>query len=327
MATLRIFAEHIRANVLMRKGVVLFPALLFLMSHWVLVFDASAGSLNVNFGLQGQTPPSVVVPQNPQDKITTDTVKATVQTTTDLQTSTGAAVSAGTGSVGFDSTISDKKKIFNLPIGYSISDRTAIAVTLPLAMVEYTNPLTGETEKNTSIGDVSLTLKQRFGDEKELEYQALLSTKLVTGDKEKGLGTGAYDIGITGKIIKRIDTHRFTGMLGYTKSVTKPTIAEQEISYGDRYAWMAAYDYNVAKLLRIWISAKLSGTIMKETDINGLPQNDKLVTVDFSPEIRYFFSENRAISLGVNIPVSTKYDVLNAESRGVSVNFGIFSLF
>ena len=197
---------------------------------------------------------------------------------------------------------------------------------VPLARIEYTKPA-GDTETNSSIGDVSITLKQRFGDGNKLEFQSLLTAKLITGDKEKGLGTGAYDLGITGKIIKRMDIHRFTGMLGYTHSQNKPTIAGQEISYGDKWAWMAAYDYNIAKLLRIWLSAKLSGTVMQETNIDGAPQNDKLTTVDFSPEIRYFFSENRALNFGVNVPVSTKYDVENAESRGFSVSFGFFSLF
>jgi hypothetical protein len=310
--------------VITRTKFILFAFILLSFSSGVLIHSAMAADLQVNFGgLPADRLP--VVPTNPQDKITTDAVRSSL-TTTDIQTPTGMPLPSGTASVGAEATSSNDKQVLNIPISYSIGERTIIATTVPFAIIEYKTP-SGDSEKNSSIGDVSVTLKQRFGDENAAEYQALLTTKFATGDKEKGLGTGAYEFGFTGKIIKRIDIHRITGMMNYTFSPGSPTIAGQEIKYGDKWTFMAAYDINIAKLLRIWLSTRLVASIIQETSINGIPQGDKLSTVDLSPEIKYFFSKDRAVSLGVNIPISTQYNVTNAESRDASVSIGFFSLF
>ncbi|MBF0328026.1 MAG: hypothetical protein HQL10_02615 [Nitrospirae bacterium] len=268
----------------------------------------------------------IVVPNNPQDKISNDSVKSTIQTNTDIQTPTAAPVPAGTTGVGIDSTMSSNKKVFNIPISHSFSERTAIVGNVPFMFVKY-QEADGNWNKSSSIGDISLTLKQRFGDEKEIEYQTLITGKLPSGDQDAGLGSGSYDVGLTQRIIKRIDIFRFIGSGGYIHPINTPKVYGQKVNYGDSFTWMAALDANVAKQLRIWTGLKLSGSVTQGTKIEGVEQQDRLSTVDVTPEVKYFFTDKRALNLGVNIPVSTSYNCVNAEKRKPSLTFGFYSLF
>ncbi len=175
------------------------------------------------------------------------------------------------------------------------------------------------------MGDVTVTGKARLA-VGSVELQTFLTVKSPLGDKEEGLGTGAWDLALTQKARTRVGRAVLTGMLGYTWRGDDAAIKGQRVDYGDAFAWMAAADAQVW-LPRLWLGLGLSGLVQQATEIDGQSRHDRLATVDLTPEARYFVTERFAVAVGVLVPVATSYGIDGDDPRKPALRVGAFSQF
>ena len=273
------------------------------------------------------TTESITSPVNPERRIVTNTTYTTVQSSTDIPLPAGfplPLVPAGTVRLGLDSYFSDKQQIFNLPLGYSFTDNLYAELVLPVGTVYHQNG-TGAWLSDGSIGDVALSGRYVLGSG-NLGLGSTLTMQFPSGDPEKGLGTGTYDLSLTEKVVYRRGLFLFTGLLGYTYRMGAPTIYGQSVTFGDTFAWMVS-GHLQAWLDRLWVGLKVCGTITSPSKIQGAGQGDGLTTVDLVPEMKFFFTKSSAVTAGVMIPVATRYDVPGRDDREVVGNIGLFTLF
>jgi hypothetical protein len=316
-----------------------------------------AATASVDFSFSGHTTPAatVVTPSNPTTTATTSSpVYKTVQTTTELDTTrltfqtletapvpTATETTQGASStqsapvaaaapkigIGVDAVMSDRLKVYAIPISYSINRTLAVQATLPIVTATI-DKTTGGTSTDTGVGDVSLTVKHRIGSERGLAALfTLFSAKFASGDADKGLGTGTYDISLTEKVIKRFGEYRCTIMGGVTQPLNTPTILGSKVEYGTTISYMAAVEHTIG-LPELWFGVKAAGMHAFETRIDGLSQGNALTTLDIAPEFSYFFKRNASVNLGVIVPVITEYSLAGGKNdRDIAVNFGVSMLF
>lgn len=298
---------------------------------------AATATVNFDFGS--------AAPLNPDTVATTSSpIYSTLQTTTELDNSvmefptaesSSSAAPSTTGTVeitpkigiGFDAVMGDRLKTYTIPVSYMFSRTLGIQAALPLVTAK-TDRIGGGTRTETGIGDFSLTVKHRFGSERVgAAFFTLLTAKFATGDADKGLGTGTYDLALTEKIIKRFGEYRGTLMGGITQPLNKPTILGSKVEYGTTLSYMAAVERTIG-LPELWFGVKASGLHAFQSKISGLSQDNSLTTLDISPEFNYYFKRNASVNLGVIVPVYTDYALAGGTNdRSVAVRFGVTSMF
>jgi hypothetical protein len=326
-----------------------------------------AASATVNFGFSGVTQPvqSLVAPKEAGTTSTTFApVFKSVQATTEIDTTrsfaqpaevvptvtqptdvasavaqpvettpSGAPKQAATASsnlkigIGINALLSDDLKIYTVPLSYTINRNFVVMAAIPVVTAKF-DDINGASKTNTGIGDVGFTIKNRIGSENRNGVLfSIVTAKFPTGDADKGLGTGTYDITLTEKVIKRFGDYRGTLMAGVTQPLNDPTILGSKIEYGTTISYMAAIDRTVV-LPDLWFGVRAEGMHSFETRINGLAQGNALTTLDMVPEFKYYFKRNSAINLGVNVPVYTDYALTGgSKTRQVSANFGVSTMF
>lgn len=299
-----------------------------------------AASATVNFGFSGGTNNSQ--PAAAPIATTSSPVFTGVQTTTEMDTSRSFSADSESGvaqpveapgtskqtaqsspriGIGIDTLWSDDLKIYTVPLSYTINRNFAVQVNLPVVTAKFN----GET--NTGIGDVALTLKHRIGSENAIAALfSIVTAKFATGDANKGLGTGTYDIALTEKVIKRFGGFRCTLMAGITQPLNDPTINGSKVEYGTTLAYMAALEHPIG-LPDLWFGVRAEGLHAFEKKINGLAQGDALTTLDVSPEFRFYYKRYTSINLGATIPVVTEYNLPGGSNREVSISFGVSTMF
>jgi hypothetical protein len=323
-------------------------ALIVCMTACAPTLSLAAASATVNFGFSGGTSP--VVPIQPGTTISTapplfksiqastelGTVQSATSSTTAVaqptETAPGAAPQQSVKSspkigIGIDTLSSDKLKIYTIPLSYTINHKFSVQANLPIVTATI-DDITGTSSNNTGIGDVNFTLKHFMGDEDEAAaFFTLLTTKFASGDANKGLGTGTYDIALTEKVIKRFGAFRGSLMAGIIQPLNTPTILGSQVEYGTTLSYMASVEHTVI-LPNLWLGVRTEGFHSFETKIDRIAQGNALTTLDVAPQLRYFFKRQGSVSLGVNIPVYTSYALAGgSNTRDVSVSFGISMMF
>lgn len=290
---------------------------------------AQAGSANVSFNSPGRSTPLAVISQ---PVVEVPLVFTTIQTKTEHPITTSvdeaATVPALQGAgVGMDTYFSKDLKIYNIPLSYSFTPNFQVKLDIPIVTARNFNYNTSRTNTETGVGDISLSAKYRIGNENRLESQTFVTTKFASGDHEKGLGTGSYDITVTEKLIKRINNCRLTLMAGVSQALNDPKYYGYKIDYGTSLAYMAAAEHQVW-LPELWFGVKASGIHSFSNKINGLSEKDATTTLDITPEVKYYFGKGAAVVLGVIVPAVTDYDRNTVKrDRDVTVNFGLFKSF
>ncbi|TWI75377.1 uncharacterized protein DUF1566 [Desulfobotulus alkaliphilus] len=280
--------------------------------------ESLAGTTHVPFTARGFL---LEEPRLLDNRVYQDTTFITTQTRTDLDTPSGAPPESGAKGVGVTTLFGKNTKVVGLPLSYQIHRYFSLKADIPWYESE---PPDGK--KESGLGDISTTLRMQLGSSRLLS-NTYLSVKLPTGDEEKSLGSGSYDISLTQKFILRLWDFRFTGMMGYTHRM-EADIMGFNVDYGDRIAFMAALEYALIGN-RLWVGIKGSGLAAAETKIEGKGQTDSFTTFDAGPEIRYFlpFMEGTAIQLGAMFPVATSFDGEEKEERNASFSAGFAGSF
>ena len=229
--------------------------------------------------------------------------------------------------IGIDALMSNDLKIYTVPLSYTINRNFVVMAAIPVVTARIDTP-SGGTKNNTGIGDVGVTIKNRIGSENSsAALFTIMSAKFPTGDADKGLGTGTYDVTLTEKVIKRFGDYRGTLMAGVTKPLNEPTILGSKIEYGTTISYMAALERTVV-LPDLWLSVRAEGMHSFQTKIDHIAMGNALTTLDVAPEIKYYFKRNSAINLGVNIPAYTDYALTGgSKTRQVSASFGVSTMF
>jgi len=322
-----------------------------------------AASATVNFGFSGVTQPvqPLVVPKEAGTTSTTFApVFKSVQATTEIDTTRSFAQPADvapaeaqsavaqpaettpTGTpqqaapaaksiprigIGIDALMSNDHKIYTVPLSYTINRNFVVMAAIPVVTAKF-DDINGASKTNTGIGDVGFTIKNRIGSENRIgALFTIVSAKFPTGDADKGLGTGTYDVTLTEKLIKRFGDYRGTLMAGVTQPLNEPTILGSKIEYGTTISYMAAIE-RTALLPDLWFSVRAEGMHSFQTRIDRIAMGNALTTLDVAPELKYYFKRNSAINLGVNVPVYTDYALTGgSKTRQVSANFGVSTMF
>jgi len=317
-----------------------------------------AATATVNFGFSGGTQSALplVVPNQAGTTATTFApVFKSVQTTTEIDstrsfaqpaeaapavaqpveaTPTGtpqqaapAAKSIPKIGIGIDALMSNDLKIYTIPLSYTINRNFVVMAAIPVVTAKF-DDISGVSKTNTGIGDVGFTVKNRVGSENSNGVLfTIVSAKFPTGDADKGLGTGTYDVTLTEKVIKRFGDYRGIFMAGVTQPLNDPTILGKKIEYGTTVSYMAALE-RTAMLPDLWLSLRAEGMHSFQTKIDHIAMGNALTTLDLAPELKYYFKRNSAINLGVNVPVYTDYALTGgSKTRQVSASFGVSTMF
>jgi hypothetical protein len=225
--------------------------------------------------------------------------------------------------VGIDTLWSEDLKIYAVPLSYTLNRNFSVQLNLPVVTAKFNN------ETNTGVGDIGLSLKHRIGSENTtVALYSILTAKFATGDENKGLGTGSYDIALTEKIVKRFGGFRGILMGGVTQPLNDPTILGQKVEYGTTISYMAAIEHTIG-LPDLWFGVRAQGLHAFESKVAGLAQGDALTTLDVAPEFKFYYKRYTSINLGATIPVVTEYAPLagSSSTREVSVSFGVSTMF
>jgi len=145
-----------------------------------------------------------------------------------LITDDAGTVGAGKAQVEFNLEYSSYKEggikesitDLNAILTYGIKDNIDIILTLPYQFIKI--EAEGETFKENGISDVSLELKWRFYEQKDIATLALKPVlTLPTGNDDKGLGNGKATFGLYFIASKEIDPLTLHLNLGYIRNENK----------------------------------------------------------------------------------------------------------
>ena len=143
-----------------------------------------------------------------------------------------AALTADFREGDFGTPVNNELYSLTPEMGY-VSDRYDLSVTIPLHRISVSGGGLSSTE--SGVGDAVLRGGRRLwrNEGGEFSLSGALTLKLATGDENKGLGTGATDIGVSMSGTRRAGVYAFTALAGYTQ-VGEPEgiVYDNIVSYG-----------------------------------------------------------------------------------------------
>jgi len=326
-----------------------------------------AGSLNVNFGFEGQTSPLQVKGGQQTVLYGSDTVTinntiltdstwtAVPQTTTQpaasgtQQQPAGAApqrqaeVVVPTATVGASSFYSDNLKVYAIPMSYQIADRIKLQASIPYVTrkLEYQ----GKEYTKNGLGDISVGGTYVWGAiGGGVATMTDLSFILPTGDKNATdqdfhvpLGSGSYAFAVTQTFSKLIEGTRVRifGNVGFRYALDsdyKIANDKVDVKTGNLYSALIGGEYYVGQRLSIEIKENYAYSAEGKQQVNGggwQGRNDYLQASDFIAALKYRLKGNWAAVLTGIIPVYTKNDpdVSDPDKRKPAMAFTITKLF
>jgi hypothetical protein len=155
---------------------------------------------------------------------------------------------------------------------YGIADDLALSFSFPYSYLELEGDfapfeVVGDQvfhDNFSGIGDISGSLRYMawHGDGNTPSVSLSLGAKAPTGDDDKGLGTGFWNIGAGISLTKAIDPVVFFGSLGY--NVTLPN---NDIRPGDEISYSFGSGFSLND--RVSIKAALTGSVILRSETNG----------------------------------------------------------
>ena len=142
------------------------------------------------------------------------------------------ALTAGFREGDFGTSVNNELYTLQQEFGY-VSDSFDFSASIPF----HNFPVSGGglSSSESGIGDAVLRGGRRLWRDKQSKFSitGALKIKLATGDENKGLGTGATDIGMSVSGTRRIGAYGYTVLAGYTQ-VGGPTgvTYDNVVSYG-----------------------------------------------------------------------------------------------
>ena len=259
--------------------------------------------------------------------------------------------------VGAGATViwSPDVKIYAIPASYSVTKNLKLGVNIPYIEKTLTGEYTNEELTARGLGDVSVDVRYRYGNEEFVQGITAFAVKLPTGDYKQfeggrevlSLGSGSYDIMINQTFSKTRGNYQAVASLGYRWNmegdydetdnfgVNKKFENEQ----GNIFNYLAGLSYRTS-ITGLHVYCNVAGMFIgrshaKETDNNtGVvvrdeDKPDRLRTLDVIAGAKLQLTEKYGFRLGIVIPVGTWHDpdVVNPEERDWAVDFGMTALF
>jgi hypothetical protein len=157
-------------------------------------------------------------------------------------------------------------------VTYGIADDLALSFSFPYSYNEqngdtapFETPIQVVHDDFIGIGDISGSLSYMAwpGEGNMPSVSLNINAKAPTGDEEKRLGSGAWDIGAGISLTKAIDPVVFFGSLGYTV-----TLPDNGVKPGDQVSYSFGSGFSLND--RVSIKAALTGSIILRSETNGL---------------------------------------------------------
>jgi hypothetical protein len=269
----------------------------------------------------------------------------------------GEAVPAPALGIGIGATAiwSPNVQVYAIPASYSLTNDLKLGVNIPYIEKQLTGEYTGEELTARGLGDVSVDVRYRYGNEKFVQGISAFSVKLPTGSYKQfegrreilSLGTGSYDVMINQTFSKTVGNYQVVANVGYRWNM-KSDYTETDnfglnikyenrqgnifnylvgVSYGTPIPGLTAY-CNIAGL---FIDRSYSKETNSDTGVvlRDEGKKDRLRTLDVIPGVKLQITQKIGFRLGVVIPTLTGYDpdAINPEKRDWAVDFGMAALF
>jgi hypothetical protein len=153
---------------------------------------------------------------------------------------------------------------------YGVADDIEFDLTVPLRYVEHFDrfqlgrlspvPVRGDDQRPSSVGlgDIDWAIRYAALREEGLipDVVVALNAKSTTGDEDRNLGTGSWNVGSTVTLIKTIDPVVFFGSLGYTA-----TLEDDGVNPGDEIPYSAGLGFSLND--RVSFFTTLSGLTVR----------------------------------------------------------------
>lgn len=142
---------------------------------------------------------------------------------------------------------------------YGVADDIELDLTVPLRYVEpFARIGVVARPSSVGLGDIDWALRYAALREEGLlpDVVVALNAKSTTGDEDRDLGTGNWNVGTTVTLIKTIDPVVFFGSLGYTA-----TLENDGVNPGDEIPYSAGLGFSLND--RVSFSTTLSGLAVR----------------------------------------------------------------
>lgn len=272
----------------------------------------------------------LVSPAKP-DALANKPLYLSVLTSTELELSRfpagrdGEPLQDGRISIGSDNHLADTIQIYDIPITATLYPDLYVRLDLPFVSrdVKTASGSTGE----TGLGDMDLTFKLRMELEEATELFYLFSARIPTGDGDRGLGSGTYDLSIAQKLSTWFGDYRTTFMAGVTVPMSHGTVLGSNIKLNPTISYMAAAERTLFRP-GLWFGLKAAGQHIFNSRVNDVYQANDLTTLDIIPEVKFHPARGLEVRAALLLPAYTAYGLPGAgNSRGVVLSLGIAKAF
>lgn len=145
---------------------------------------------------------------------------------------------------------------------YGVADDIELDLTVPLRYVEDFSRFGRVNRRPSSVGLGDIDWAVRYAALREEgglpDVVVALNAKSTTGDEDRNLGTGNWNVGTTVTLVKTIDPVVFFGSLGYTA-----TLEEDGVDPGDEIPYSAGLGFSLND--RVSFSTTLSGLAVRRS--------------------------------------------------------------
>ncbi|MDQ3774716.1 MAG: transporter [Pseudomonadota bacterium] len=147
---------------------------------------------------------------------------------------------------------------FGVPLVYTEQERDIRPVPSTASSPSFTR------ETGVGLGDISWAFRYAaIHEERGLPEVTLnVNAKADTGDEDRGLGTGHWNVGTGVSLVKTIDPVVLFGSLGYTW-----TLEQEDVDPGDQIPYSIGMGFSLND--RVSFSMAMAGAAIRRTEING----------------------------------------------------------
>ncbi len=210
--------------------------------------------------------------------------------------------------VGADLTFTNKQQIFTLPLSYLVLPMLELSASIPVVRFENIN------DEEVGLGDLSVGGSYLQGDlsaDGAMKYVAHGELKLPTGDKDKTLGSDAYDLIVDCQAVRRFGGNLYAHASAGYRAITEDLDDAATLDVGGTYllsglpTLFPGGDYAIGYQLH-------ATTVHFDTYL-----------LDVLHTVQYVLDETTALRLALLLPFFTTQD----QDRRATFNLGITSFF
>jgi hypothetical protein len=124
-------------------------------------------------------------------------------------------------------------------------------------------------EANVGLGDIKWALRYAAIHEEGAipEVTLNVNAKSDTGDFDRALGTGDWNVGAGVSLVKTIDPAVLFGSLGYTWTLGTLELEQGDIDFGDQILYSIGMGFSLND--RVSVSMDMAGAAIRRSEVNG----------------------------------------------------------